>query len=148
MAQYALHPSPQMFHSRRFLIGPPLLMVAAFCFGLVLVQSPSQSQDQPVAASHPASKTSSTPSKLSSKLSPVAPPTPATLSTAQTETITNASTSPTVAASTSTTYVSSSTATTNPQLSNAYTAKNGTKPKMVLTTTVNALTKTLDNLIK
>lgn len=162
MAHYTLYPSQQTFHSRRFLLWPPLLMVAVFCFGLVLVQSHNQPRGQSVASSRPAAKADHTPSKLSNKLPTVSPSTPAASSTIQADNAATASPAPTVSTKTSAaTSASSSTATTNPQLSTTSSSKpqaavspasqttnnNGNKPD-ILKTTTNALAKTLNSLIK
>lgn len=115
MPHYTLHPSQDTFSSRRFLIGPPLLLVAAFCFGLVMMQAHNHSQAASVSASRPTTKLSSTESKLSSKLSPVS------ASTTQSKISATTSTEPPIAQTSQTTPTTASNppATTNPQSSNS-----------------------------
>ena len=65
MAQYAtIHSTGQMTSSHRFLIGPPLLIVAAFCFVFVLVKPQTSTRTEHAASNQSIPRYSSSRTKL------------------------------------------------------------------------------------
>lgn len=53
MTHYKIHTASKSQLPHSYLIGPPLIIISAFCFGLVLMQ-PHPSYQTPISAAHPA----------------------------------------------------------------------------------------------